>query len=349
MINQERLIEGFLNCLVKMDVVHLPGFGVFKCSYKSASIDAIGGLITPPTKEITFSATSTSDYSSLDLISKQLELPITAIRESYTNLQQSWKERLNNKEIIQLNGWGRLYKEYGGEIKFKEESGTDIFKKDDLPVLEFRTINRSIKDRKEFTERQLKSKKRAKNLNRKKNNVFSLLTNAELLPITIGVASFLLILVFYVIIPKQPDFTNQSLAEKVKAERINQKPSHQLNAELAKDTFLDEIEEDQALEAEVKAVFDIEQTDSSTSNEEKSRISPKKLQQATIITGAYKNIDGVKRKINSFIAKGYNPYQDIQGDLHRVGITFSYREEAELQEYLLQIQASISPQAWILE
>ncbi len=352
MINQEHFIEGFLKCLVEMDVVHLPGFGFFSCSYKSASIDAIGGLITPPTKEITFSSNLQEKKSSLNLISKYLGVNIEEVEASYAQLKSSWQSRLSNKEIVQLNGWGRLYMEYGGELKFKQELTTDIFKNDDLPILSFRAINRSQRDKKEFKSKRFKEQTTRKASNPNKKNVFSLLTNAELMPITIGVASFLLILVFYIILPKQPNFSNQSLAEKVKAERINQKPSHQLDAELAKDTFTEVLKDDKELIDEVSAVLDSEnQNDSVLSNsfDQSNPISPKKLQQAIIITGAYKNIRGVKRKIKQFIALGYNPYQDIKEDLHRVGITFSYREPDELQEILSQIQETISPQAWILE
>ena len=352
MINQEHFLEGFLKCLVKQDILHLPGFGVFSCSYKSATIDVMGGKISPPSKEITFSSGDTINQESIKLVANELGVSFEEMQEFYRNLCANWNNKLAQKEIIQLNGLGRIYKEFNGEIKFKQELNSDIFKDDELPILDFRPLRRSLRSKAAIESVKSSRQKVSYNTQRKKKNLFSLLTTSELLPITIGIASFLLILGSYLIIPRQPDFTNQSLAEKVKVERINQKPSHKIEAELAKDTFMDIVKAEQDLEDEVSAVFETEkmaQADSIEEIPETKRISPKKLHQVIIITGAYQNINGAKRKIKSLIAKGYNPYQDVKADLHRVGITFSYREAAELQENLLQIRETISPQAWILD
>jgi len=352
MINQKHFFEGFYKSLVKVGEIHLPDFGVFRNSYRSASIDAIEGKIIPPSKEVFFSHLESTDQNGLELIAKELSISMEDVDSFYKQLKSSWTERLLNKEIIQLDHFGRIYKEFSGEVKFKQELNSSLFDNNELPVLNFRPITRTARS-KELIE-TVKSQKQKSSISpsRKKKNIFSLLTKAELLPITIGVASFLLILGMYLILPQQPNFSNQSLAEKVKVERINKKPSHQLEAELAKDTFLDQLQSEQDLEDEVSAVLENGTNDSSEltiSPPPSKRISPKKLRQAIIITGAYQNINGAKRKIRSLVAKGYNPYQDVKRDLHRVGITFSYREAAELQENLLQIQETISPQAWILE
>jgi len=352
MINQEDFLRGLLKCLVKLEVVHLPGFGVFRSSHKTANIDVMGGVINPPSKELTFTPSQTVNKESIQLIAKELEVSVKEIDVFFNELKITWNKRLANKEIIQLSGIGRIYKEFGGDLKFKQELNSDIFSNDELPVLNFRPLNRSMRSKLPLERKPSYQRQRTNKRSRKKKNIFSLLTNSELLPITIGAASFLVILAFYLLLPRQPDFTNQSLAEKVKVERINQKPSHQIEAEFAKDTFLDILKAEKDLEEEVAEVFEIDKesaSDSSESIQDIKRISPKKLHQAIIITGAYRNFNGAKRKIKTLVAQGYNPYQDKKDDLHRVGITFSYREVREMQEYLLQIQENISPQAWILE
>ena len=177
------------------------------------------------------------------------------------------------------------------------------------------------------------------------------LTKTELLPITIAAASFLLVLVFYLAMPNQPKFNNQALAEKVKAERVNQKPSHQLNASLTKDTLTEALAkaEEEALEKEVEQVLEDSVIKDQSTTVTPPTIEIPNVKNAIIITGAYRNIEGVKRKIEQIISLGFNPYQDRQADINRVGVQFSYQSEADIQRIMSKVQQEISPRAWLLE
>ena len=347
MLTREQFFEGLISCVMTQGRMGIPGFGTFVKQRREAQADPVAGLIHPPGNLFVIQPYQDGDGNLYASLSERYNVRIEEVEKFIQSLVIEWNGRLENKEIIEISNFGRIFREFTGELNFVQELSTSYSNPSNLPILPFRPINRSFASKaKANTPIQWSNRKTTKT---SWSHFKSRLTSTELLPITIAAASFLVLFGVYLLLPNQPDFNNQSLSEKVKVERLNQKPSHLPEATLAKDTLVETpAKSDTELAAEVEKVIEnSSEIDEQTTVKTPTEIIPD-LKEAIIITGAYRNIEGVKRKIDQIVALGFNPYKDKQGDINRVGVIFSYHSEADIQRILNKVQAQISPRAWVL-
>ncbi|HUX53868.1 MAG TPA: SPOR domain-containing protein [Williamwhitmania sp.] len=106
--------------------VSLPGLGAFVAKYKPAIIDEATLVITPPTKEISFSKEETWNDKLLEnLVAEQEGLTPETAAIAVGELVEQIKETLDNENKYIIEGLGILVKD-GGDFSFKIEEGLNL-------------------------------------------------------------------------------------------------------------------------------------------------------------------------------------------------------------------------------
>lgn len=133
----ERLL--FLN-----DTLVIPGFGGFTATRSPATADYGSGTVSPPSKTLTFNENLTVDDGILvNDIAQSHALSLDEARRAVQDFVERTQALLNQREIVNLAGVGRLYKNYVQKIQFLPDAtnfSADAF---GLPPLQFSPIARS--------------------------------------------------------------------------------------------------------------------------------------------------------------------------------------------------------------
>jgi len=127
------------------DTVVVPQLGGFVASRVPSTLDHnAGGVINPPTRALAFNETLVYDDGLLinDMV-QTLGITTEDAREAVQKEVENLQNRLNQREIVSLNGIGRLYKNYIQKIQFLPDSANFSTESYGLPPLQFSTIARS--------------------------------------------------------------------------------------------------------------------------------------------------------------------------------------------------------------
>lgn len=133
----ERLL--FLN-----DTLVIPGFGGFTATRSPAAADYGGGTVTPPSKTLTFNENLTVDDGILiNDVALGHGLSLDEARRAVQDFVERTQTLLNQREIVNLAGIGRLYKNYVQKIQFLPDATNFSADAYGLPPLQFSPIARS--------------------------------------------------------------------------------------------------------------------------------------------------------------------------------------------------------------
>lgn len=127
------------------DTVVVPQLGGFVASRIASATDDNGsGVINPPTRALAFNETLVYDDGLLiNDIAHSLKISEEEARIEVQKEVDALQSRLNQREIVSLNGIGRLYKNYVQKIQFLPDSANFSTESYGLPPLQFSTIARS--------------------------------------------------------------------------------------------------------------------------------------------------------------------------------------------------------------
>lgn len=130
--------------LYRHPVVVVPGLGAFQTAKTDARPDAVGGVINPPARTLTFNENLTADDGLLvEDIAQTHQIAAEEAREIVRKFVEQTQELLTKREIVTLPGIGRLYRNYVQKIQFLPDStnfNTDAY---GLPPLQFSPIPRA--------------------------------------------------------------------------------------------------------------------------------------------------------------------------------------------------------------
>lgn len=130
--------------LYRHPVVIMPGLGAFQTAKTDARPDAVGGVINPPARTLTFNESLTADDGMLvEDIAQTHQIAAEEARELVRKFVDQTQELLAKREIVTLPGIGRLYRNYVQKIQFLPDStnfNTDAY---GLPSLQFSPIPRA--------------------------------------------------------------------------------------------------------------------------------------------------------------------------------------------------------------
>ena len=126
------------------DTVVVPGLGAFSAQSGPAGIDYAGGKITPPAKTLTFNEVLKTDDGLLTFeIVKEKGITEEDARYWVDQQVEKIQEQLSQREIVAMEGIGRLYKNYMQKVQFLPDAAN--FSRDNfgLPPLQFSPLSRS--------------------------------------------------------------------------------------------------------------------------------------------------------------------------------------------------------------
>jgi len=126
------------------DSLIIPGLGGFTATRTSATADYVGGVVTPPSKTLTFSENLTTDDGVLvQDIAQTHGISTEEARTVVTEFTEKTQQLLQQREIVTLPGVGRLYKNYVQKIQFLPDAANFNAESYGMPPLQFSPIGRS--------------------------------------------------------------------------------------------------------------------------------------------------------------------------------------------------------------
>lgn len=130
--------------LFEYETVIIPGFGGFTTTKYPAAVDMVGGSVAPPTKSISFNENLTVDDGILvHQIAHHTGLSSDEARRSILEYVEKVKTALDQREIINIAGIGRLYKNYAQKIQFLPDATNFNSESFGLPALQFAPVARA--------------------------------------------------------------------------------------------------------------------------------------------------------------------------------------------------------------
>ncbi|SEP59106.1 HU domain-containing protein [Neolewinella agarilytica] len=132
--------------LMEEDQVCLPGIGTLRLTPQPALISPIEGKATPPSEQVSFNANLVLDDGRiLRGLTESTALDRTAAQAELAAFLEQTKENLDAGRSVTLEGIGRLFRHFDGQLRFT--AGGDNFSKASfgLPAVDIRPIARTEK------------------------------------------------------------------------------------------------------------------------------------------------------------------------------------------------------------
>lgn len=319
--------------LFEHQTITIPGFGGFTSEYKSAVVDQIQGKMAPPSKKIIFNKNLAANDGLLnEHIKQQHNITAYEAQKAVEDYVRQLRAALERQEIIVIPNVGRIYKDYEKQLQFLPENTNFNKNSFGLPNIEFRPIARpkevfreaspaaAIKDPTAPTTEEIVNEKLADWF--QKNII--LIVSVSAIVIALGV--------FMMLYPKQPIV---EALPTVPAERYNAKPSKEetvvsnsQSPNSEEEFIIPENEKDDISEVEAPTSFP----------EQKSCI---------IVIGMFGNEDNIKKLLEKIFKAGYEPYQEKNGRLTRIGIQFAYEDESEIEVALKNVRSKFHEDSFV--
>lgn len=126
------------------DTVAVPGLGAFVAQPVSSTIDYAGGKITPPSKTLSFNENLTADDGLLTYaIVNERHISDAEARHWIDEQVTQMLHFLNQREIVAMQGIGRLYKNSLQRIQFLPDAANFSRENFGLPPIQFSPLSRS--------------------------------------------------------------------------------------------------------------------------------------------------------------------------------------------------------------
>ncbi|HHB79484.1 MAG TPA: SPOR domain-containing protein [Saprospiraceae bacterium] len=324
-----QIINSLNHLLFEQEYITIPSFGSFELKQQSAIVDPVSGKIHPPGSEVHFSETIQAKdqllkwtlVNQFGYSSEEADLQITRfVRDIKTKLEQ--------REIVYLDGIGKLFLDQNGQISFLPTTFNYTPSNFGLPDVAYAPIQ----------ERVPQARKK------EKKSFFRTRMSAQSLTLlTVLAFTFISVNVYFLAkrnMQKQPTPIAQTV-------HINQKPSSILPSPTQ---FMDEITNIDTEEKEDKpshAQPAIEVEDELFAQETVARTINNN--ECIIIAGTFSAKKNAAKMIQKLLDQGYAPYKDKKGKNWRVGIIFPYNSIFDIKRNLEDLSKTYHTNAWILK
>lgn len=321
------------------DSFALPGLGSFVCSPAPALVDQVQGQVSAPAKQISFNEQLVLDDGLLHaFVAKQQAYSLEEAQAWVGNQIAEIKAALDRKEIVELPGVGRFFRNFEQQLQFvaeHENFNTNAF---GLMPVRATLVSRTSAEKEMAAAAATGAKTKmppitentvlapTAGFNWQKNLWWILLIGVLL----IGVLLFQFIGPYAT--PTPPTDATE-LADDLPEERLNMSPSKDVEDSTAT-TIIDEPE-----------IAPEEETP--TIDTEAPTLAPNE-HSAVIAVGLFGNVDNVERLIQTLSEQGFAPTTFKEGKLTRVGVTVRYERESELQRELRELRKLHTESAFVL-
>lgn len=316
----------------------IPGFGALTLKYAPSTIDHVQGLLNPPTKSIQFDKNLVvNDGKLIDIIQQKHQVTTEEANRQIAKFVSIMKDQLDRREMVNIAGVGRLYKDFESNIQFIPDSTN--FNKDafGLPTVNFYPILRE-----KVTADTIVPSGSAKSYQYTEKKSFlewfkDFSAENSWLPIALVATGF--IILGGLLLPKLGLWDSSPVADK----KVNESPAVPPTQEtsLAVDELPDNTpDEEDALDyAEDEALANTDDED--IIDTESSTLSPdQKI--AVVSVGIFGNKSNAQKRIEQVYEYGYdalpNKYTKKGRELTQIGIQFAFETEEEFESTMRHIR-----------
>ena len=121
----------------------IPSFGALTLQYAPSTIDHVQGLLNPPSKSISFDNNLiVNDGKLIDIIQQKHQITTEEATSQINKFVALIKDQIDRREMVNLQGVGRLYKDFENKIQFIPDSTNFNKESFGLPTVNFIPILR---------------------------------------------------------------------------------------------------------------------------------------------------------------------------------------------------------------
>ncbi|MEM6316388.1 MAG: HU family DNA-binding protein [Bacteroidota bacterium] len=314
----------------------IPEFGALTLKYAPSTIDHVQGLLNPPTKSINFDKNLVvNDGKLINIIQEKHQVSQEEAKRQISRFVNIMKDQLDRREMVNIAGVGRLYKDFENNIQFIPDSTNFNKEAFGLPTVNFHPILRD----KVSAETIVPSGSNTRTYKPQKAKTFAerfqdFIEEHSWVPAALAAILFLVI---GGLVLSRVNFSSDDLANK----KVNESP---VEVTTSQETALVAEEENGTDEdaidyAEEQALAEAE--DSDIIDTESSTLSPNQ-RIAVVSVGIFGSKSNAQRRIEQVYEYGYdalpNKYTKKGKKLTQVGIQFAFETEEEFEETIRHIK-----------
>ena len=309
----------------------IPGLGALILEYAPSTIDHVQGLLNPPSKSIHFDNNLVvNDGKLVQLIQDRHQVSTEEANQQVNYFLENIRNQLNKREMVNITGVGRLYRNFENQIQFIPDSTNFNKESFGLPTIKFYPILKKQKQSPTSTPVHIPSP-----VVQESSPVKRLLTfikqNTWLPAAAISIGFILILSLLFKNLLFEPSSTSNDI-------KVNQSPTEVLsNEELTKKDLKAEQDEDAADYEEDLA------TDETADPLDTESITVNPNQRIAIVSvGVFGNKQNAQRRIRQVYEYGYDvlpeKYVRKGQELTKVGIQFAFETEDEFEETFKNIK-----------
>lgn len=346
---QEELGKYIAVLLYRHDRLNIPGLGSFELSHAPALVDQVQGQVSAPTKAVRFNENLVLDDGVLvDYLQRQNGWTLMTAQDWLRARVERIKKSLSQKEIVELPGVGRFFRNFEQQLQFVAESENFNIDAYGLQAVKGQMIQRSREEKIPAAKPQSTytadpMPKPSATAGAKADQVAGGIAKwfqgnlLWLLGISFAVIALASYLLFLRPSPEVPD----PVAD-VPQERLNASPSK--STPLTQEDTPGQNNTDDSKDIPAAAPPEEDITDRDTE-------APTVAQDehtAVIAVGLFGNPDNVQKLMQRLSEDGYAPVSRKEGKNSRIGVSVRFTDEAELQKLLREIRREYAENAFLL-
>lgn len=316
----------------------VPGFGALTLKYSPSTIEHVQGLLNPPTKSINFDENLVvNDGKLVDIIQQKHQVTTAEANRQVAKFVSIMKDQLDRREMVNVAGVGRLYKDFENKVQFIPDSTNFNKEAFGLPTVNFYPILRE----KVTADSIVPSGTATPSHKYTKKKSFAAwwkdyTAEHTWLPVALATALFVIVATFA--INKFGLFDQQSIASK----KVNESPveiavSQETALPVEESARNDEDAADFAADETIAAT----ETDESIVDTESSTLSPNQ-RIAVVSVGIFGSKSNAQKRIEQVYDYGYDAlpkkYLKKGKELTQIGIQFAFETDDEFEETLKHIR-----------
>ncbi|WP_367388791.1 SPOR domain-containing protein [Lewinella sp. LCG006] len=347
---QEELGKYIAVLLYRHDRLNIPGLGSFELSHAPALVDQVQGQVSAPSKAVRFNENLVLDDGLLvDYLQKQNDWTLADAQEWLRASVERIKKSLAQKEIVELPGVGRFFRNFEQQLQFVAESenfNIDAYglqavkgqlvqrsREEKIPAATPKTNYSTVTPPKPSPAAGVKADQMAGGIAKwfQRNLLW-------VLGASIAVVAVAIYLLFLRPNPELPDPVADVPQERLNASPSKSTPLAQAD-KLAEDNTADTEDDTSAISPSEENGDDLDTEAPTIAPEEHT---------AVIAVGLFGNPENVQKLMQRLSEDGYAPISRKEGNNTRIGVSVRFADEAELQKLLREIRSSYAKNAFLL-
>lgn len=344
---QEELGKYIADLLYQHDRLNIPGLGSFELTHAPALVDQVQGQVSAPTKAVRFNENLVLDDGILiDYLQQQNGWTLSTTQEWLRTRVEGIKKSLAQKEIVEIPGVGRFFRNFEQQLQFVAESENFNIESFGLQPVRGQLVQRSRVEKIPASKPQASAPvtpvvKPTPAAGAKANQVAGGIAKwfqdnlAWLLGLSLAIIALAIYLMFLRPSPSVPDPVAEVPQERLNASPSKSTPPAQEDVAENDNTTTEKLpsaptEEDMNdLDTEAPTIAAEEHT-------------------AVIAVGLFGNPDNVQKLMQRLSEDGYAPVSRKEGGNSRIGVSVRFTTEAELQELLEEVRKDYTENAFLL-